>query len=251
MSTRRYLRAAVLGAVLLVAGGAAARAEVTVAALTGWPPFSGENLLNKGFGNDIIATALRRAGYEVRVEMMPWPRAVRRVKAGEHDVLSSVWHTDAREADLAFTAPLACNRLVFVTRRGEPFTYTGLASLEGRTVGVAEDYHYADAFMQATHFTRKPAPNLLTNLFAVDTGEVDMAVADELTARYLIDRNRPRFGHAFAMTDNALSARKLRAGVSRAIDNTGEIVRAIDGALSAMRADGTYAHIKRQHGLAE
>ncbi|WP_176758565.1 transporter substrate-binding domain-containing protein [Limimonas halophila] len=251
MARLRGSFAAVLLGLLAVAAAPGAQAAVTVAALTGWPPFSAQHLRAKGFANDILATALRRTGHEVRVEMMPWPRAVRLVKAGERDVLSSVWYTDARTRKMAFTAPIARNRLVFVTRRADAFSYTGLDSLTGKTVGVAEDYHYTDAFMQAEHFTRTPAPTLLANLFKVDTGQVDMTVADELIARYLIEENEPRFEHPFAMTDTALSARELRAAVSRKIDNTQEILRAIDNGIAAMRADGTYAHIKREHGLAE
>ena len=250
----RTARQSVVGAIfgILLAGAATpAAATVTVAALTGYPPFSGEKLRNTGFSNDVIATALRRTGHEVRVKMMPWPRALRLVKEGEHEVLSSVWYTEEREEQLAFTDPIARNRLVFVTRRGDSFTYDGLESLTGKTVGVAEDYQYGESFMSADNFERKPGPNLLANLFAVDTGAVDMLVADELSVRYLIDKNRSRFSHAFEMTDETLSSRDLHAAVSRAVDNTAGIVRAINKGLTAMHTDGTYARILREHGLAE
>ena len=238
-----------LAAALILLGGTAARAEVTVAALTGWPPFSGANLDDNGFANEVIATALRRAGRDVAVETMPWPRAKRMVNKGEHDILSSVWHNEAREKRLAFTEPIAHNRLVFITRAGREFTYTGLDSLAGLRVGIAQGFHYGDPFMQADHFTREPAPNLLTNLFAVDTGEVDAAVGDALIARHLINTNDARFEHAFDLSEKPLSTRPLYAGVSRAVDDTSAIVEAMNTGLQALREDGTYAQIKRRHNL--
>ncbi|SDG08539.1 amino acid ABC transporter substrate-binding protein, PAAT family [Limimonas halophila] len=241
-----------LAALLLVPGAAHAQRELTVAALTGWPPFSDEGLPANGFANEVITVALKRAGYDARVEMMPWPEAKASVMAGEHDVLSSVWHTEARAEKLAFTDPVAENRIVFIAPAESPFTYTGLDSLKGKTVAVAEEYHYAEAFLESDAFTRLENPNLVAGLFQVANGEADLAVGDELTARYLIGESAKRFeGMDFALSERALSERPLHVGVSRAVAGTQAIVTAFNEALAAMRKEGTYVEIKEKHGLTE
>ena len=239
-----------LAALLLVPGAAHAKRDLTVAALTGWPPFSDEGLPGKGFANEVITVALKRAGYGARVEMLPWPEAKASVMAGEREVLSSVWHTEARAEKLAFTEPIAQNRIVFIAPAESPFSYTGLDSLSGKTVAVAEEYHYAQEFLESEAFTRRENPNLAAGLFQVANGEADLAVGDELTARYLISEGAKRFeGMDFQLSDAALSERPLHVGISRAVEGTDAIVTAFNEALAAMRADGTYAEIKAKHGL--
>lgn len=241
-----------LGLVAIAAGlGGPARAEraLDVVSLTQWPPYSATELPNGGFGNDVAATALERAGYDVRLELVPWSRAMAMVRHGDADVLVNVWRTDARANVMAFTDPIARNELVFVHRDATALTYTGLDSLAGMDVGILRDYDYKDAFMRDPDINRLPARTLLTNLRNLKNKRLDAVLADRMIARYVIANMLPEAADRFVVTDNALSAKPLHAAVSRAVDGTATIVARFDAALAAMRDDGTYAEIKRRHGL--
>lgn len=238
-------------AVLSAALGSPASAErsLNVVSLTQWPPYSATELPNGGFGNDVATTALERAGYDVRLELVPWSRAMAMVRHGDADVLVNVWRTEARADVMAFTEPIARNELVFVHREATALTYTGLDSLAGMDVGILRDYDYKDAFMREPDINRLPARTLLTNLRNLKNKRIDAVLADRMIARYVITNMLPEAADRFAFTEEALSARPLRAAVNRAVDGTAEIVDAFDTALAAMRADGTYADIKQRHGL--
>jgi polar amino acid transport system substrate-binding protein len=233
----------------VLVGTARAERSLDVVSLTQWPPYSSADLAHGGFGNEVATTALKRAGYSLTLELVPWSRAIAMLRHGRADVLVNVWHTPPRTEIMAFTEPIARNELVFVHRKATDLAYSGLDSLAGMDVGILRDYDYKDAFMQDPSINRLPAGTLLTNLRNLKNKRLDAVLADRMIARYVIANKLPEAADRFAVTDKALSARPLRAAVSRAVDGTDAIVADFNAALAAMRKDGAYAEIKRRHGL--
>src|SRR5690606_41510265 len=48
-----------------------------------WPPYVGKKLKQQGYVHEVVVTALERVGYEVQIQYVPWPRALREVSLGE------------------------------------------------------------------------------------------------------------------------------------------------------------------------
>jgi len=240
---------AALAVVLTAPAMAAANEGITVASLTSWPPFSGKALPNKGFSNDIAKTVLERAGYDVTVKLMPWSRAKTMTERGRFEVLTSVWHNEERAKTLAFTDAIARNELVVISPEEAGFSYTGVDSLEGMTVGTVRGYDYQDAFLNADHFQREEAESFKTNLKKLGAGRIDAAVGDRLIGKYLVGNDLTDLKDKLAYSDKALSSKKLYVTVSRKADNTDQIVSDFNSALEAIRSDGTYDRIKERHGL--
>lgn len=244
------LASLVAGAALLLPGAAsAAKQDIKLVSLTSWPPFSAKALPNNGFGNDIAKTVLERAGYNVSVKLMPWSRAKKMTQRGKFHVLANAWYNEDRAEKLAFTDRIAQNRIVFVSRKDSDFTYSGLDSLEGKTVGVVRDYDYRDDFLEADSFERQPANSFTTNLRKLKAGRVDVTLGDELLAKYLVNENFQEAKGSFTYSDEALSSKDLFVTVSRAIDGTKAIVSDFNEALAEIREDGTYDKIAERHGL--
>jgi len=247
---RCNLASLIAGAALLLPGAAsAAKQDLTVVALTSWPPFSAKDLPNNGFGNDITKTVLERAGYNVSVKLMPWSRAKKMTERGKFDVLANAWYNEKRAEKLAYTDRIAQNRIVFVSRKDSDFTYSGLDSLEGKTVGIVRDYDYRDDFLNADSFERQPANSFKTNLRKLKAGRVDVTLGDELLAKYLVNENFPDAKGSFAYSDKAQSSKDLFVTVSRAIEGTKTVVSDFNEALAEIREDGTYDKIAERHGL--
>lgn len=249
MRPRAYLLGAILVTVFILPTFAAGKDSITIASGDSWPPFTKLKLPNEGFSNDVARTVLERAGYNATVEILPWNRAKKMTQAGQFDILNNVWYTDERAKTLAFTDPIARNEIVFITRKEDEFTYTGLSSLKGMVVGTVRGFDYRDAFLNADHFHREPAGTFKTNLKKLAAGRIDAAVGDRLIGKHLVGNDLTDLKDKLAYSDKALSSKKLYVTVSRALNNTEQIVTDFNTALEAIRADGTYAEIKRRHGL--
>lgn len=229
--------------------GMAQAADLKVAALTGWPPFSGEALPNNGFSNDVTKTALERMGHDVTVKMMPWARALEMTKRGKFQVLPSVWYNEKRAEELAFTKPIASNKIVFIKQKNDDFDFEDLGSLKGKSVGIVQGYDYSGDFLNADHFSRQSANSMLTNVRKLLGGRIDLTLGDELVARYAINKNMPNRADKVAYTDGALSENKLHVTFSKKLDNAAALVESFNAEIAEMREDGTYDEILARHNL--
>jgi len=236
-------------ALTLTVGASAHAAEFTIAALKGWPPFSGKELPNKGFSNDVTQTALERMGHSATVKVMPWARALEMTQRGQFEVLPSVWYSEERAKKLKFTDPIASNRIVFIKNKGDDFEFAGLDSLAGKSVGIVQGYDYSDNFLNADNFQRQRANSLKINVRKLLGGRIDLTLGDELVAKYAINKNMPDRADQVAYTDGALSEKDLHVTFSGKLDNVERIVANFNEELEAMREDGTYDDILERHKL--
>ncbi|SDG41451.1 amino acid ABC transporter substrate-binding protein, PAAT family [Limimonas halophila] len=255
MGTGRRLAARVIALLALLApAGAACAGEaphgtVTVATLSDYPPYSGENLPHRGASTHIVRAAFQRAGYDPEITVMPWSRALAMTKRGHYDALANVWHREHRTEFFAYAGVLATNRLVFVKPAGSGFTYQRLADLRGKLVGTVRDYSYPKPFLQAESFHRHPVETLRRALVLTARGRFDLAIGDALVVQHTINTELPTFGRTLSLTERALAKDPMHLVVSRKIPDHAEIVRRFNAALTRMRADGTRTEILRAHGL--
>lgn len=146
----------------------------------------------QGFGIDIGNEIAKDLGYEVRwVKMSGVGRMYEVTKEGQAElILSSAAIDQAREADFAYSTPYYETGDVIAYQRNE-FDIKDLASLSGRTVGVAEG-RPGDAFMAAqTGVTVKKYPTLDDALGALNRAEVDAVVGDEPFITYSSAQSYP------------------------------------------------------------
>ena len=226
-----------------------AKAETVTLAGDPWPPFVDEDHPEGGVGVQIIREALSRHGYEVELNIMPWARAEDGVRAGDYDALPGTWYTESRSEDLMYSDPYVVNEIKFIRRVGDDFEYEGLDSLEGKTVAIIRDYGYGDEFYEADHFERDPAPDLMPNIQKLVNERVDLAIEDEMVARFIIEQNDPELLDQIEFLDPPFSASDLHMTVGYANPRHEEIVSAFNDGLESMREDGTFDAIMEENNL--
>lgn len=155
-----------------------------------WPPFSGENLPNRGLTTAIVERTLARAGLSVDVSFLPWQRAVvTGLKAPGHAGYFPEYQTAASRAQCLLSAPIGSSPLGFAERTAAPVTWRSLADLAGRRIGTVRGYVNTDNFDQAATdgtLSVEPAVDDATNLRKLAAGRLDMAVIDANVMSYLL-----------------------------------------------------------------
>lgn len=232
--------------VALSLGVPRADAEKVTLVADPWPPFINEEHPEGGVAVQIIREALGRRGYKVELTIMPWARAMLSVQEGTFDVLPNAWHTQERAEVLRFSNPYMVNELKFIKRAGDDFQYQGLESLTGKTVGIIRDYGYGRAFYEAD-FKREDATDLITNIRKLVWGRLDLAIADKFVARYRIAEEAPELIEEIEFVEPPFSTMDLHVTVGHVNPRGGDIIRAFNEGLSAMRRDGSLATIMRDN----
>ena len=230
-------------------GGIAAAEEaptLTVAA-SNWAPYVDSRVNSKGAIVMLIRTALERAGYSVDVVFEPWPASLEKVKAGTHDVLAGAWYTDERNETLAFSRPILENDILFMKRADDIFVWYGRESLEGKRIGVVEDYAYSDKRYDTTGLAIVRASSVRENVKRLLDGELDLVLGDYMVMRHEADQLVA--SSKLDMVPRLIERRELKLAVSRKNPDHEEIVAAFDRAIAQMKEDRTYSSILASHRI--
>lgn len=243
----RLLRAmGLLGLLLLMQAAAAEKLRLVADA---WPPFTDINLVNGGLATDLVSTALARAGYASEFEQVPWARALQGIGDGRYDVLVSAWFNHERTLIGEFSNEYLLNRVRFLKRKDSPIEFDSLKALHAYPIAVVRGYAYSSAFDSDSELQKVPVHSFSMAVRMLAAGRVALAVEDEYVARYNLSREVPRVRESVEFLPKPLSENGLHILVSLKNPNHAQIVANFDRGIAAMKADGSYDRMFRQHGL--
>ncbi|MFS2070579.1 substrate-binding periplasmic protein [Pseudomonas sp. CT11-2] len=243
----RFHRAfALIGLLLLTQAEAAEKLRLVADA---WPPFTDATLVNGGVATDIVSTALARAGYASDFEQVPWARALFGVGEGRYDVLVNTWYADERTKLGQFSGEYLLNRVRFLKRKDTPIEYNNLQQLHTYPIAVVRGYAYSQEFDEDVSLQKVPVHNFAMAVRMVAADRVKLTLEDEFVARYYLARESPKVRNAVEFLPKPLSENSLHILVSLKNPEHEQIVAGFDREIAAMKADGSYDKLLRQHGM--
>ncbi|MCD9571277.1 substrate-binding periplasmic protein [Pseudomonas protegens] len=243
---RLHRALALIGLLLL---GQSAFAERLRLVADAWPPFTDATLVNGGVATDIVSTALSRAGYSSEFEQVPWARALLGVGEGRYDVLVNAWYNEERTQLGQFSAEYMVNRVRFIKRKDAPLEYNNLKQLHEYPVAVVRGYAYSPEFDNDPDLQKVPVHNFAMAVRMLAADRVKLTLEDEYVARYYLARESPRVRNAVEFLPKPLSENSLHILVSLKNPEHAQIVARFDKEIAAMKADGSYDRLLRQHGM--
>ncbi|PUA44904.1 amino acid ABC transporter substrate-binding protein [Pseudomonas protegens] len=243
---RLHRALAVIGLLLL---GHSASAEKLRLVADAWPPFTDATLVNGGVATDIVSTALSRAGYASEFEQVPWARALLGIGEGRYDVLVNAWYNKERTQLGQFSAEYMINRVRFIKRKDAPLEYNNLKQLHEYPVAVVRGYAYSPEFDNDPDLQKVPVHNFAMAVRMLAADRVKLTLEDEYVARYYLARESPRVRNAVEFLPKPLSENSLHILVSLKNPEHAQIVARFDREIAAMKADGSYDRLLRQHGM--
>lgn len=111
-----------------------------------WPPYLGTQLPEQGIAARLIRDIFADAGYQVRFDFLPWPRAYRETQLGRY-AASAVWmYAAERAAHFHYSAPVLAEEFVLFHLKQQPLAFRQLQDLAGMELGGGFGYSYGTAF---------------------------------------------------------------------------------------------------------
>ena len=108
-----------------------------------WCPYSCASPSQPGFIAEALQEILRLNGIELTVTVLPWSRAIKEAELGYYDGLLTAVESEAPDFLLTNTSTGSYEICVYGNPE-RPFTYKQREDLEGKTLGVIQDYSYGD-----------------------------------------------------------------------------------------------------------
>jgi len=206
-----------------------------------WEPYTGQDLPQQGLACEVVATALRRAGYPVDITIMPWSRVLSTVYQHQADGVVAIWATSERRGKLLFSDSYLSNQLFILHMPGQLSDAIGFKQLSGARIGIGRDYEYSDEFLAQSNFQRVPVDRTIQNLLKLTIGRIDGVLEDKLIAQYQIQANIDKHGALgdieFAPTP--MMTLPLYLAINPLTPNAQQIIAQFNLQLAGMRKDGT------------
>lgn len=212
-----------------------------------WIPYVGKELPNQGLAIDIVNTALIRAGYQPVVTIDVWSRTLQGVDVGVYDLIAAAWYNEKRAQHFTFSKPYLYNEIKLLKHVDSDFQYNSNADLNGRMVGVINNYAYGEKFNQAQGLLRIPGTHVLENILRVLNREIELTLDDERVLKYEIKHNIDKNKDKLVIVPKSLSKNGLHIAVSKQNPKHKEIAQAFDKAIANMKKDGAFDKIIKAH----
>ena len=250
---RNLYRLGIIAAAFVITGCAtqpASKGPVDVATLN-WPPYIGKDLRDGGPATEIVVTALREAGYDANVHIVPWKDAIGKTALGEYDAVYPAYFSEERFKTYHVSEPIMAGAVALCKLRDRDITCESLESLKPYRIGIVAGYVNATKFDAADFLNKKIGTSDLDNLGLLKKGELDLIVVDRMVGINLIETHSKELGKLsdYEFIEPCLGTRDCYLMFPRCLDESEKRLTGFDEAIRAMRDDGRIEKIMRKHGF--
>ncbi|MBQ9009383.1 MAG: amino acid ABC transporter substrate-binding protein [Clostridia bacterium] len=217
-----------------------AKGELVVATSPDFPPFeslSGDGSV-VGIEMELAAAVAEKLGVKLTVEQVNFDSILMGVASGSYDVgISGFSVTEERKKNVLFTDPYCLAAQAIVVVDGSPIATK--ADLEGKLISV-QTGTTAEVFCLENGYTVESYTNNVDAQLAVQNGNVDAWVIDDLTAAEMVASNNEKGGKKLVILSEAMTTEPYAFAFAK---ESGDLVEAINGYVNELVADGTVAAI--------
>lgn len=241
-------RLTLLWGLSLAATGLTWAAPVVRVASGEWPPYATEHRADQGLTLNLLRRALEARGHTMRVDFMPWARALAMTRAGHYDVTAAWGDLPERRVDFLLSDNLIAERWVFVRRRDGSFEWTQPADLTRYRLGLVRSYTYTAELWGAVQAEQQPHQILtadINGLRMLLAGRIDaIPMADEVACTLARTVLTPDEQQRLALHPKPLVGRlAMHALLPRANPGSAALRQDINAGLAALAASGELARL--------
>ena len=227
---------------LVLMSSAVAAKTLVVAGHCGYPPmeYLNDKKVPTGYSIDYIKEVAKRAGFDMKFRDVAWDGIFAGLAAGNYDILaSSTTITPERQQAFDFTIPYYGAVQAVVMPKGKKID--SLADLKGLTVGSQIGITGVFVLRKADVGAKiKEYDDIGLAFEDLAAGRTDAVICDDPVAKYYANKRADfagKFNVAYLHKDPEYFGFCLRKGET-------ELVKRINKAIAAMKADGTEDKLK-------
>ncbi len=226
----------------LLSGNPAFSDEPVVFACNEFPPYKMENSDSglSGFDVEFLRQSFKRVGVDLKIQYMPWKRALEEARQGRVNGVCSCSQTKERTEFLYFSDPLgkASSGVFSLTKNNFPKLKT-VDEIGTRPVGVVRGYNIIENLKEAN------VPNIIElsdeqqGLKVLLNGRIDFYYTYEAPTRYYLgQQNKSK-----EVVYHELSFTNYYSCFSKSANGSKTLLKQFNAGLAEIKKDGTYDKI--------
>jgi polar amino acid transport system substrate-binding protein len=150
-----------------------------------------ESSFFQGMAWDILKESYHAMGYTVHLTVVPWNRAMTMMDHGRADIIFPAVKTSEREEHYSFSQELSYppNRFLVYAPQTTHIKWNGLASLDGKVVGIVRGFSYGktwEEYIETGTVELYEYSDVKRGFLMLEHGRLDAVVGYELSYDYLL-----------------------------------------------------------------
>ncbi len=230
------------GAAMLL-GGASHAADPLRFTTEDYAPFNFADATGgvTGIATDILREVTKRSSIEASFELMPWQRAYNEALNKPNTCVYSTTVTEMRRPQFQWVTPLVRNDWVVFARANSDAKPKSISDLKGKRIAVYQGDAIEAFLQQETGYTLDSAPRDELNPMKLSQGRVDFWATGGLLGESLARKA--------GVTDvkPVLTFKEAELGLACNKVVPEAMIKAMNDALKAMRAEGVVAKIEAKY----
>ncbi len=203
-----------------------------------------------GLHIDLMYATASRLGIKVKINSLPWKRAIMMVETGSADAITYIGKTPEREGFIHYNdgniLSSSAYGFVILKDRAAEIRYNGdLQSLSTYTIGVQHGYSYGTYFDGAKYLNRQTVKKVEQLVQLLLIGRIDLAVIDE--PEYLQNRKKENWSKLTFLKPEIIK-QNFYVGFSR-VKKLGKLSNKFAKELSAFKQTKEYQRILTKYQL--
>lgn len=203
-----------------------------------WPPFTNAEG-EKSILSDLVQEALEGIEIKSSMEILDFTEVLDQIYSGKYDGSPGLWISEERQEKYFFSKPYLYNQLVLVGRKGSDVSAVSFKELEGKKIGVIDDYAYGN-FENNEDIVIVPGSSNQKNLENLLSDKIDYMLVDALLIQYMLKHQLNDVTLHLAIGQNPLLVKSLHLALGKKVENAEEILTRFDEQIEEMIADGSF-----------
>ncbi len=231
-------------------------ADVITVCADNWCPYNCDpGSDNPGYIIEIVKQVFEKSGHSIDYKIMPWTRAITVCRAGEINAIVGASRTDA--PDFVFPSnTLGQSGYGMFVAKTTAWTYSGIASLKGVSIGVIDDYTYNEELDAYIKENRKD-PKKVQVASGVDAREINIKKLEggridaflESPSVMLYSLNKMGLSDKFKMAGMVGKPDDIYIAFSPANPKSKEYAKILSEGIASLRKSGALATLLSTYGL--
>lgn len=199
-----------------------------------------------GFLIEVTKAAFAKVGHEVKIEYMPWARALRSVMEGESEALLGSYYNEERAQKMLYSDLIGRSDMVFFKLKSTHIVFDKLEDLRPYTVGTIIGAAYTPEFDAAQYIKKEAVSDYLTNIKKLAAGRFDLFVEKKYVVLNALQNQFPDEYNKIDMLPKPLRENKFYNAFSKTHPDYEKTVADFNKGLKAIMDDGTYDKIMKK-----
>jgi len=212
-----------------------------------WPPFTGSKLEKLGLLSELAVTALEKSGYTVKLQIIPWARAVKLTENGRADALLGASYLKEREKWAIYPEIIYTSNSHFFTQSDRLVKFTSFKALAPATISLLNGSNFIQELSLIPGLQLENVNSVDLNFKKVAYKRVDYSIEALPVINYTLSKELPELKHKIAVVNPSFAKDNLYLIFSRGTVNSARKVAAFNKGLKEIKKDGTYQKIVDRH----